>query len=307
MTESQATVRVEPALQLLVVEDDPELRSGLVALVQREGCKAQEAESVEEARKAIAQTHFDAALVDLTLPDGSGLDLIRAPEALGEPEWIVITGDTTADTAVRALHNGALDYMTKPVDRARLRSVLLQLRRTRALKSDVSDLRDHLRQLGRFGEMVGRSEPMQHVYRLIQRVAPTEASVLITGESGTGKELVAVTIHRLSARRTGDFLAINCGAVAPSLIESELFGHEKGSFTGAERKRLGFFERAGGGTLFLDEITEMSLDLQVKLLRVLEARSITRVGGTDEIPIDVRIIAASNRDPLEDVKKGTLR
>jgi DNA-binding NtrC family response regulator len=306
MTED-AEILAAPKRLILVVEDESNLRGALVALVESEGFAALEASNLEDAHKLLASTVVDAALVDLSLPDGSGLDLIGHGETLGQPEFVVVTGDTTAETAVSALRRGALDYLTKPVDRSRLRSVLTNLQRTRALKGDVSDLRDHLRELGRFGALVGRSEAMQNVYTLIQRVAPADAAVLVTGESGTGKELVAQSIHRLSNRRASPFLAVNCGAVSPTLIESELFGHEKGSFTGADRRRLGFFERADGGTLFLDEITEMPLDLQVKLLRVLEAKAVTRVGATEAIPIDVRIVAASNRDPFEAVKKGTLR
>jgi DNA-binding NtrC family response regulator len=307
MIENAKTAAAERMLAILIVEDDVHLRSGLAALVSKEGIECHEAANLEEASKAIASARLDAVLVDLTLPDGSGLDLICHPEAIGSPEFVVVTGDATAETAVNALRRGALDYLTKPVDRSRLLSVLNNLRRTRTLKSDVSDLRDHLRELGRFGSLVGRSEPMQKIYRLIERVAPTNAAVMVTGESGTGKELVAETIHRLSPRRAHPFLALNCGAVAPNLIESELFGHEKGSFTGADRRRVGFFERADGGTLFLDEITEMPLDLQVRLLRVLEAREVTRVGATEPIAVDVRIVAASNRDPLEAVKNGSLR
>jgi DNA-binding NtrC family response regulator len=305
--EIDATDNPGQPLTLLVVEDEPNFRAALAALVASEGFATLESSSLEEARKTLATTLVDAVLVDLSLPDGSGLDLIGDREALGQPEFVVVTGDATAETAVSALRRGALDYLTKPVDRSRLRSVLTNLQRTRTLKGDVSTLREHLRELGRFGPLVGRSEAMQNVYTLIQRVAPVDAAVLVTGESGTGKELVAESIHRLSGRRTRPFLAVNCGAVSPALIESELFGHEKGSFTGADRRRLGFFERADGGTLFLDEITEMPLDLQVRLLRVLEARAVTRVGATEAIPVDVRIVAASNRDPLEAVKNGTLR
>jgi DNA-binding NtrC family response regulator len=171
----------------------------------------------------------------------------------------------------------------------------------------VSDLRGELRELGRFGPMVGRSAAMQAVYDLIARVAPTQATVFITGESGTGKELVAQTIHRLSTRRGKPMVALNCGAISPTLIESELFGHERGSFTGADRRRAGYFEEAAGGTLFLDEISEMPIELQVKLLRVLETESVTRVGASEPIRVDVRVIAASNRDPRKAVEEGTLR
>jgi DNA-binding NtrC family response regulator len=294
-------------MNVLIVEDEANLCAALAALASREGAVAVQAGNLEEARKQLVQKPLDAVLVDLTLPDGSGLDLIGFPEAIGSPEYIVVTGDATAETAVQALKRGAIDYLTKPVDRARLRTVLANVQRTRVLRSEVVDLRGQLREFGRFGTMVGRSPAMQAVYALIERVAPTDASVFVTGESGTGKELVATTIHMLSRRRSEAFVAVNCGAMAPTLIESEFFGHEKGSFTGADRRRIGYFERANGGTLFLDEITEMPQELQVKLLRVLESGTVTRVGATDHTPVNVRVIAASNRDPGEAVSKGQLR
>jgi len=303
---SEAEGRENPLI-VLIVEDDANLRAALAALVSREGAVVHDAATLEEARKRLAERSFDAALVDLTLPDGSGLELLGDPEAQGAPEYIVVTGDGTAETAVQALKRGALDYLTKPVDRARLRSVLAHVQRTRALMGEVVDLRGQLREFGRFGRLVGRSEAMQKVYELIERVAPTDASVFVSGESGTGKELVAETIHLLSRRRAEAFVAVNCGAMAPTLIESELFGHEKGAFTGADRRRIGYFERADGGTLFLDEITEMPQELQVKLLRVLEAGVVTRVGATEPTPVSVRVVAASNRDPAEAVTRGRLR
>ncbi len=199
-------------------------------------------------------------------------------EAPGAPEMIVITGHASVDTAIDALRQGAPDYLTKPVDLARLRAILLNVARRRDMAEEIGGLRGELRDLGRFGALVGRSPPMQRVYEQIARVAPTNATVLITGESGTGKELVAETLHQLS-RAQAPFIAINCGAISPNLIESELFGHERGSFTGADRQHRGYFERANGGTLFLDEVTEMPLELQVKLLRVLETGRVVRVGG----------------------------
>ncbi len=291
----------------LVVDDDENFRESLEILVRREGFETRTASSLAEARSKLAAGPVDVMLVDLTLPDGDGLEWSREDPAAAGAEVIVITGSTSVESAVNALRGGALDYLTKPIDRARLGTALVNVARTRALKQEVGSLRGELRELGRFGRLVGRSKPMLDVYDLIARVAPTDASVLITGESGTGKELVAETIHRASARRESVLLPVNCGAVSPNLIESELFGHERGSFTGADKLRRGYFERASGGTLFLDEITEMPLDLQVKLLRALETGRVVRVGGTEPIPIDVRVVAATNRSPEAAVKSGQLR
>jgi two-component system, NtrC family, response regulator AtoC len=295
------------ALQALIIDDDENFRTSLDLLVQREGFVTRTAGTVAEARESLAAGPPDVFLVDLTLPDGDGLAWLRSEPAASTAEVIVITGSTSVDSAVDALHGGALDYLTKPIDRARLRSALVNVTRTRALKQEVGSLRGELRDLGRFGRMVGRSKPILEVYDLVARVAPTDATVLITGESGTGKELVAETLHCCSARKDAVMLPMNCGAVSPNLIESELFGHERGSFTGADRQRKGCFERATGGTLFLDEITEMPVELQVKLLRVLETDTLVRVGGTEPVRVNVRVLAASNRDPAEAVKAGKLR
>jgi DNA-binding NtrC family response regulator len=291
----------------LIVEDDPDFRASLAALVSREGYETAEAATLAEARAALAAAPPHLALVDLGLPDGSGIELLRHEEGMPPVELVVITGNATVETAVEALRQGALDYLVKPIDRARLRGVLANFARTRELKQEVSTLREELRELGRFGPMVGRSPVMQAVYDLIARVAPTQATVFVTGESGTGKELVARAIHQLSTRRGKPLVALNCGAVSPTLIESELFGHERGSFTGADRRRSGYFEEAAGGTLFLDEIGEMPIELQVKLLRVLETECVTRVGASEPIHVDVRVIAASNRDPRKAVEEGSLR
>jgi len=211
------------------------------------------------------------------------------------------------ESAVEALRLGASDYLTKPVNMQRLKAVLQRVPRSGELRAEIGVLRDELRRLGRFGRLVGRSPAMQDVYEKIARVAPTEATVLLQGESGTGKEIVARTIHDLSRRRKRPFLAINCGAISPNLIENEIFGHERGSYTGADRQHKGYFEQADGGTLFLDEITEMPLELQVRLLRVLETGTLMRIGTTRTIETDVRIIAATNRDPREAVRAGKLR
>lgn len=291
----------------LIIEDDADFRTSLELFVRREGFSAHGAGTLGEAQEILASNRADVVLVDLTMPDGDGLEWIRKEKGAAGAEVIVITGSTRVDSAVDALRGGALDYLTKPVDRARLSTALMNVARTRALKQEVGSLRGELRDLGRFGRLVGRSKPMLEVYDLIARVAPTDASVLIIGESGTGKELVAETIHRASSRKDKPLLPMNCGAVSPNLIESELFGHERGSFTGADKMRKGYFEQANGGTLFLDEVTEMPLELQVKLLRVLETGTIARVGGTNPTNVDVRVVAATNRDPESAVKAGNLR
>ena len=206
-----------------------------------------------------------------------------------------------------ALRRGAIDYLTKPVDFARIKMALANVTRTLEMKGEIGTLRSELRKLGRFGPLIGTSPAMQTVYDLIGRVARTDASVLITGETGTGKDVVALTIHSLSRRSKEAFLPVNCGAISANLIESELFGHERGSFTGADRLHKGYFERAHRGTLFLDEITEMPLELQVRLLRVLETATVTRVGGSEPIKVDVRILAATSLRVEEAVAASKLR
>jgi two-component system response regulator AtoC len=294
-------------LSVLIVEDDADFRASVVTLVGREGYATLEAGSLTQAREQLDSTTPNVVLLDLVLPDGDGLELLEDEELADRTEFVVMTGHAAVESAITALRKGALDYLSKPVDRSRLKTILLNVERTFGLKREVSALRGELRGLGRFGPMVGRSKAMQEVYDLIARVAPTESTVFVIGESGTGKELVAETVHRLSPRKDKPFLALNCGAMSASLIESELFGHEKGSFTGADRRRRGYFEEASGGTLFLDEITEMPIELQVKLLRVLETGAITRVGATSPTSVDVRVVTASNRDPREAVEEGTLR
>ena len=294
-------------LSALVVEDDRDFRESLALLVEREDFEVFQASTIQDARQRLTNGCPDVALIDLGLPDGDGLALIRDELVPASCEFVVLTGNASVESAVQALREGALDYLTKPVDRARLKTILTNVARTRRLKRQVESLRDELREMGRFGPLVGRSSTMQPVYDLLSRVAPTRASVLLTGESGTGKELAAQTIHRLSRRSDNPFLAVNCGAITQSLIDSELFGHEKGSFTGADKARQGYFEHAQGGTLFLDEITEMPLESQVKLLRVLETSKLMRVGGSEALDVDVRVIAATNRDPLQAIQDGKLR
>jgi len=294
-------------LRALLVDDDDDLLAGLSEIASQEGFAVTTAGSLREARDYLSREPIDIALVDLALPDGDGIELLQELKDTPGTDVIIISGVATVDSAIEALRLGALDYLTKPLDTRRLRAVLANAARIRSLKEQVGALRGELRRFGRFGQMIGNSPQMQKVYDLIAKVAPTDATVLITGESGTGKELVAQAIVELSPRRERPFLPLDCGAVAPTLIESELFGHERGSFTGATQQRRGHFERASGGTLFLDEITEMPIDLQVKLLRVLETGVLMRVGGETHIPVAVRLIAASNRPPKEAIQAGKLR
>ena len=262
----------------LIVDDDADVRQVLAEFVEREGFAVATAGTLAEARSRSRPRPPDILLVDVRLPDGNGLDILEGLEPTATPEIVLITGNASVETAVDALRRGVVDYLTKPVDFARLRMALANLARTLEMKGEIGSLRSELRKLGRFGPLIGASAPMQHVYDLIGRVAPTDASILLTGETGTGKEVVAQTIHAQSRRSKQPFVPVDCGAVSANIIESELFGHERGSFTGAERMHKGYFERAHHGTLFLDEITEMPVELQVKLLRVLETSSVSRVG-----------------------------
>jgi two-component system response regulator AtoC len=292
----------------LVVDDDLSFSLGLADAVRREGLDVVTASSITEARREIAAAVPDVVLLDLTLPDQNGMDFLPELESLPEPPGVIlVTGQATVATAVEALRRGVADYLTKPVDFARVKMALGNLVRTRDLTSQIGSLRGELRSLGRFGLMVGASPAMQRVYDLLSKVGRKDATVLLVGETGTGKEMAAQTIHRLSRRHNEPFVAVNCGAVSPTLIESELFGHERGSFTGADRMHRGVFEQAHRGTLFLDEVSEMPAELQVRLLRVLETGTLTRVGGTETLKVDVRVIAASNRRPEDAVAAGKLR
>ena len=292
---------------VLVVDDDTDTLEWLAEFARGEGFTVSKATSLRNARIQLTQNRPDVLFTDLQLPDGSGLDLVEDLESPEATEIVVMTGHASVDTAVEALRRGAADYMVKPVDVARLQAVLKRVPAPHELTAEIGELRQELKGLGRFGHMIGSSPVMHKLYDQVGRVGPTSATVLLIGESGTGKELVAQTIHDLSRRKKRPFLPLNCGAVSPNLIESELFGHEKGSFTGAAKQHVGFFERAHGGTLFLDEITEMPLELQVKLLRVLETGAFMRVGSNTPVAIDVRVVAATNRDPLKAVADGKLR
>jgi two-component system response regulator AtoC len=291
----------------LIVDDDRDVLELLAEFVQREGFTVVRASTLSQAREELAAVAPDVLVVDVRLPDGSGLDLLDALEPARRAEVVLITGNASVETAVDALRRGVTDYLTKPVDFGRLKMALGNVVRALEMKGEIGTLRTELRKLGRFGPLIGASEPMQKVYDLIGCVAHTDASILVTGETGTGKEVVAQTVHALSRRSKEPFVPVDCGAVSANLIESELFGHERGSFTGADRTHKGYFERAHGGTLFLDEITEMPAELQVKLLRLLETSVVSRVGGNESIKVDVRIIAATNRRLEDALAAGKLR
>ena len=294
--------------RVLIVEDDAPARVGLEQLVRSWGFAAESAADGEEALAKV--TAFRPAIVisDLVMPRLDGLGLLRALNTQGaDVTTLLLTAQGTVETAVAAMKEGAYDYLTKPVDLQRLRVMLDKIVERLDTLREVKTLRRQLRERGMFGQMVGNSPEMRKIYQVIEQAAPTSASVLITGESGTGKELVAQTIHQLSPRAAFPFVAINCAAIPETLLESEIFGHEKGAFTGAADRRPGCFELADRGTLFLDEIGEMTPATQVKLLRVLQERTFRRLGGRTEQSVDVRVLAATNTDPGEAVRKGRLR
>ena len=287
---------------LLIVDDDDAIRETLAELGRDNGFTVALAASVKDALIQLERQSPDLVLTDVRLPGGSGMDLFKSV-ATASAEVVVMTGHGTVDNAVQALRLGATDYLVKPICMERLNGIL-----ARIMANAGGELPGRpFEEPGRFGKMYGASAPMRELYRQIGRVAPTDVTVLLVGESGTGKELAAHAVHQLSARRQRPFIAVNCGAISPNLIESEMFGHERGSFTGADRQHKGYFERADGGTLFLDEVTEMPLDLQVKLLRVLETGQFMRVGTHREIACDIRIVAATNRNPEQAVQEGKLR
>ncbi len=295
-------------MKILVVEDDAATRKGLEQLLSESQAETRSVATLEKARAIMDDFSPNLCIVDLQLPDGDGLDLIREARAADSARgFIVLTGHGSIDTAVEAMKAGASDYLLKPLKPAQISVVIERFAEKADLEREVDDLRSKLAHTGRFGSMVGKSEVMQDIFRVLARVAKSDAPVMIIGESGTGKEIAAATIHELSRRRAKPFVAINCGAISPSLIESELFGHERGSFTGADKRRQGYFELANGGTLFFDEVTEMSTELQIKLLRVLETKTFRRVGGNEELAINTRILSSTNRDLPEAIKSGKLR
>ena len=294
--------------RVLVVEDEPATRLGLTELVRTWGFMADSAADGEEALQKITGFRPSIVISDLVMPRMGGLDLLRAvKDEGGDLTIVILTAQGTVETAVEAIKEGAYDYLTKPVEPQRLKILLDKIVERQDTLREVKTLRRQLRDQGSFGSMIGNSASMRKVYQIVEQAAPTSANVLIWGESGTGKELVAQTIHQLSPRTQQPFVPINCAAIPETLLESEIFGHEKGAFTGATDRREGCFELADRGTLFLDEIAEMTPATQVKLLRVLQERKFRRLGGRAEQSVDVRVIAATNANPKEAVKTGRLR
>jgi DNA-binding NtrC family response regulator len=296
------------ALKILIVDDEEPARQGLTALLARWGYDVDEAGDGQEALAKAAAGLPSVVLSDLVMPKMDGLELLRALKTdVPFASVILLTGQGSIDTAVTAMREGAYDYLTKPVDVARLRLLIPKAAERGEALREVALLRRRLSQVWGMGRLVGTSAGMQEVYRLIEVAAPTTAPVLISGESGTGKELVARTLHDLSPRAKGPFVAVNCAAIPETLLESEIFGHEKGAFTGALERRPGCFELAHEGTIFLDEIAEMNPGTQAKFLRILQDGTVRRLGGRTEIKVDVRVLAATNKDPVKAIQEGSFR
>ena len=294
--------------KILIVEDEENERSGLAELVSAWGYRTDTAKDGLDGLEKVATWSPGIVITDLKMPRMDGMELLQRIAEQPQPVAVVLlTAQGSIDLAVDAMKIGAYDFIQKPVDPARLKQILQNATRQRDTSRELEATRRKLQYSGELGALVGASRGMQEIFRLIEMVAPSTASVLITGESGTGKELVARTIHEMSPRKNKPFVAINCSAIPETLIESEIFGHEKGAFTGALERRAGCFELAEEGTLLLDEIGEMPIATQAKLLRVLEDHKLRRLGSKAETPVDVRVLAATNKVPEEAVAKGELR
>jgi DNA-binding NtrC family response regulator len=294
--------------RILIVDDEESTRELFAELLQRWGYEVDETADGHGALKIAAETHPDVIISDLVMPKLDGLALVRAlREEQPDTPVVIITGKGTIDAAVEAVREGVFDFVEKPLDPARLKVILQRALEKKQTLHEMQVLRRRLGQVDSGVGLVGNSPPMRRAMELVEKVAPSKASVVITGQSGTGKEMVARAIHQLSPRRDRPFIAINCSAIPASLIESEMFGHERGAFTGADQRRLGAWELADGGTLFLDEIGEIPIELQAKFLRVLEEERLRRLGGKSEIMVDVRVISATNRDLKEEIKVGRFR
>jgi len=301
---------VPPPVKLLLVEDEPGLRQMLEILFRREGYSVVSAPGCRAALDAIASSPqpFPAIVSDLSMPDGSGLDVLAAAKGRSpSTQVILVTAHSTIENALAAMRSGAYDFVAKPFEAAELAALVGKAIEKQAIVIENQRLKAQISRISSSGEVLGKSEAMRKVLDLATRIAAAKTTVLITGESGTGKERVARAIHDRSERAAGPFMVVNCGALPEALMESELFGHEKGAFTGAASRHLGLFREADGGTVLLDEVGELPLSLQVKLLRVLQERSVRPVGSAQEVQVDVRVLAATNRDVEADVASGKFR
>ncbi len=294
--------------RILIVDDEPNIRQGLAEALDDQGYEIQQAPSGETALELLRLTPFDLVLVDLVMEEMDGIEVLREVNRhWPQTEVVIITAYGTIETAVKALKEGAYDYLTKPINVKRFRSYVHNILRTQELEEENRRLREKLRTEQEYSQIIGQSEKLLTILEMIDQLAPTDVTILIEGESGTGKELVAQAIHQKSGRGQEAFISVNCGALPKQLIGSELFGHEKGAFTGASQQKQGRFQLAHRGTLFLDEIAEMDLEAQVNLLRILEEGQFRRVGGTRVIEVDVRVIAATNKSLKDQVRDKRFR
>src|SRR5438045_5307174 len=294
--------------RILIVDDEESTRELFAELLQRWGYEVDQTADGHGALKIAAETHPDVIISDLVMPKLDGLALVRAlREEQPDTPVVIITGKGTIDAAVEAVREGVFDFVEKPLDPARLKVILTRALEKKETLHEMQVLRRRIGQMDAGVGLVGNSPPMRKAMELVEKVAPSKASVVITGQSGTGKEMVARAIHQLSPRRDKPFIVINCSAIPATLIESEMFGHERGAFTGADQRRLGAWELADGGTLFLDEVGEIPIELQAKFLRVLEEERLRRLGGESEIAVDVRVISATNRELKDEIKGGRFR
>jgi DNA-binding NtrC family response regulator len=297
--------------KILIADDEKQITTGLSAILADEGYEVDVADDGQRALDRLSADSYAVVLADLKMPKIDGIALLKEMRARGLPtEFIMITGQGSTELAIEAIRHGAADYIEKPLNTERLSKLKAQLPKLLeqyAVQRKNRELSARLENLTHYGELTGQSEVMREVYKIIEAVSASTASVLILGESGTGKELVARAIHQKSERDRGPFFALNCAALPKEILENELFGHEKGAFTGSTNEKQGAFELASGGTLFFDEVAEMSPDIQVKLLRALETRTVRRLGGKKEIPVDIRVVAATNRDVQNAVAEGDLR
>jgi two-component system response regulator AtoC len=299
---------MKPAVNILIADDEVNIREALVTMLGKKGHQVRGVATAEEGLEHLETTPVDLVITDLRMPGIGGIEFLRRlKDTWPDTEVVVMTAYGSIDTAVEAMRYGAYDYLTKPIDRVRFPIVVDKALERHVLATENKQLRDRLEIRTRFDQMVGESESMQRIYGLVDMVADSGVTVLLMGESGTGKELVARAIHHKSARADGPFVSMNCGALPENLFESELFGYEKGAYTGAMTTKAGRFELADKGTMLLDEVGELSLKSQVDFLRVLETKEFLRLGGTKLIKVDTRIIAATNRNLKEAVKQGDFR